>query len=101
LGAGIKRGPYKDEHRKAISESLKGRVASLETRKKIADSKKGVPNIHSRKKIIKVDSKSGEVLERYEMISDVKKDGFSTYAVQNCLSGISKTSGKFIWKYDS
>lgn len=96
---GKKRGKYSVEHRAAISEGQKGRKISDITRKKISNTKKGKPQIHLRKPIIQIEIKTGKIVNKFKKIVDVKKLGFNSYAVQNCLKGTTKTSGGYIWKY--
>lgn len=56
---------------------------------------------HSRNGILKIDVSTGKVIKRYEAVNDVCLDGFSRAAVSLALTGKHKTSGGFVWKYDS
>lgn len=96
---GKKRGKYSEKHRIAIGEGQKGKKISDVTKKKMSDIKKGKPQFHLRKPIIQIEVETGKIVNEFEKIVDVKKFGFNSNAVQNCLKGTTKTSGGYIWKY--
>lgn len=66
---------------------------------KISESKKG-KSIHNVKKPILQYDLEGNFIKEYESAKEAQRQtGISNSAINNTLKGISKHSGKFIWKY--
>jgi group I intron endonuclease len=107
-----------DEHRKKISESNKGRIFSDETKEKIrksmlgrnitwgdkiSESLKGRPNLKNKgngnKPILQFD-KENVLIKEWSSITEASNVlGISFNSISNNLTGYSKTSKGFIWKY--
>lgn len=57
-------------------------------------------NVETKSKPILQYNKDGELLFEYPSISEAsRQSGISITAIHNCLSGRSKTSGGYLWKY--
>lgn len=53
-----------------------------------------------RRKIVMIEKKTLKELKEFDSISEASEStGIARTAINNCLSGISKTSGGYIWKY--
>ena len=89
------------ETRKKIGDANRGRVMSEEQKLKLSEAHKGKrmgkdnPNA---KQVIQYD-KHGSFIKVWHCISDVSRElGISVHSIYNCVSGLSKTAGGFIWK---
>lgn len=96
---GIKKGPMSEDTKEKIRKALTGKPKSAQSKQKMSRSHKGRNNSYLSKPIQQVDIETGEVLREYSKIVDVSKQGFNRWSVQNNISGKSKTSGGFIWRY--
>lgn len=105
--------------RKKMSESRKGRSISLETREKIgtanryrkmtdeqkqklSNSKKGkyMGGDNPFAKSVKQMDKQGNILRIWNSISEASRElSISVTSISNCLKGLSKTAGGFVWLY--
>lgn len=93
--------------RKKISESCKGKVLSEEHIKHISEAKQGEKNPmfgkkgkdNPRSKIVVQYSLAGEFLKEWENAGIAAQELKISYSgIRNCVTGKTKTSGKFIWK---
>lgn len=53
------------------------------------------------KPILKISIETGKVLKRYPSKKDAAKDGFNSSCLSQCANGKIKTSGGFIWRWES
>jgi group I intron endonuclease len=94
---------HSDEHRKKLSESLKKYYATNDNDSKISSDAKA----NLSKKMTEINGKSvsqytsdGTFINTYPSIAyGAKQNGLQRKAVQACVSGRTKTSGGFVWKY--
>lgn len=93
--------PLSDETKKKISESLKGHETTEETRKKLGEAKKGKNN-HNSKPVLMF-TKEGEFVRRFDCVADANeylcKDG-NNHNIHNCARGDAKTAFGYIWIYE-
>lgn len=105
--------------RKKMSESKKGHPVSLETREKIGNANRGRAITEEQKqrisickkgkniggsnwfaKSVKQIDKQGNIIKIWNSISDASRElSISVSSISNCLKGLSKTAGGFIWLY--
>lgn len=117
-----------EQHRERISEANKGRKQTLETRQKMSDYRKKNPvnfwlgksrnesdklkmseshkgktgEKHPRSKRIAQINLKGEVLQTFVGISEAARQlNIKRKSISNCLCGLSKTAGGFIWRYEA
>ena len=89
-----------EEQKKKISEALKGRKLSEETKDKISKKKKGIPNIKLSKPVLQIDKNTNKVIAEFPSMAEVERQlGFSQGNISNCCLGKRKTYKGFIWKY--
>ena len=90
---------FSEEAKRKISEAKKGKKRkpfSEKTRKKMSEAGKG----KGVKKVHQVDKKTKEILKIHNsLIEAAKFVGGNPDAISNCLTGKSKSSGGFIWKF--
>lgn len=88
--------------RQRISEAMKNRIFSEETRHKMSIARKGKYNTKISKTVIQIDKESGEILNEYPSINEIYRQlGYSPSRISNCCRGIYKQYKGFIWKYAS
>ncbi len=105
--------------RERLSISKKGHIVTQETRKKIGNANRGrkmtdeqklkMSNAQKGKKLSSENPQSKAVIQfdkqinlikTWQCISDASKMlNISISAISNCLKGLSKTSGGYIWRY--
>lgn len=105
--------------RKKISESKKGHPTSLETREKIGNANRGRKMTEEQKlrlsisrkgkyiggsspsaKRVKQIDRQGNIIKLWDSISEASRDlSILASSISNCLKGLSKTAGGFIWLY--
>jgi hypothetical protein len=86
-------------HRENLSKSTKGKKLSLETKKKISNSQKGISKLGNAKSINQFD-KNGKFIRTFSSVVEASKHiGVHPSSISNVARGISKTSAGFIWKY--
>ena len=90
---------HSNETKDKISKALKNKPKSAEHRQAMSNYRTGRPHLHSRKPVEQLSKTTGEVLKKYPMLTAVKENGFNPRAVQGVLSGKTKTSGGYIWRY--
>jgi group I intron endonuclease len=88
---------YTNEWRKKISQGNVGRVVSGETREKMSRSRKGKPSTYPKKPINQYNL-NYEFIKEWSSITEAKQNT-NIKGIPNCLTGISKTAGGYIWKY--
>jgi hypothetical protein len=86
----------KNRNHSLISEKLKGRTLSNETKLKQSLAKKNKPS-NSSKKIIQFDIEYNFIKE-WDSITEAKKS-LGKGDIQSCVLGKQKTAGGFIWRY--
>jgi group I intron endonuclease len=101
---GFKRGTFSEEHRKKLSESLKGRPPSEKQLKQLlnlAENQKGRNNPNARR--VKQFDLKNNYIKTWDCISDAcKKLGVNTQNSGNismCCKGTKKTAYGYIWRY--
>ena len=99
LRKGVSKGPHSEKTKEKIRKSNTGQKRNKETREKMSKAQKGKPRVYLRKPVVQYDIETNKVLNVYEKIIDVEKNGFNRWAVQNVLKGRNKTSGGFGWRY--
>lgn len=52
------------------------------------------------KKVVRICSTTGTVLEIYNRVTDVKKEGFNPTGVSRCINGHTKTHKGYVWKQE-
>jgi len=96
------------EQRKKLSLAHKGKKLSEETKRKISEANKGVKHskehmeklFNSRRKPVSQFSVNGNVMNIFDSLSSAgKHTGIHPDAISNCLCGIQKTAGGYIWHY--
>ena len=95
---GKKKPPLTEEQRKRLSESLKGRVFSLEHCRHISESKKGKATMANNPKAKRVRCiETGKV---YGCMKEAMLDtGANSHNISSVCSGKLKTAGGFHWEY--
>lgn len=84
--------------RKRRSESLTGYKHSEETKKKMSESKKGIPS--KLKKTVYQYTLDGELVTIWPSATEVARElGFSQSDICNCCNGRQKTSRGYKWSY--
>lgn len=84
---------YNDEYKKRMSERLKGRKVSEDTKRKMREK-------HPRKRRIKQYDFNGTLIGEWESMLAVKRaTGISNSKICWCCKGYIKTAGGYIWRY--
>ena len=95
--------PLSEDHKKAISDSLKGVhrpdlkgiPRSEATKKAISDAMKGV----NAKKVMQL-TKSGELIKEWQSMSEASKQlKINCSNICSCCNGIRKYASGYVWKY--
>ncbi len=90
--------PMSDEQKAKLSAIHKGRVMSLESRKKMSESRTGAKN-HNAKKVIQYD-KQHNFVRVWDCIAEAARAvGINHHGIVDCCKGKQKTAGGFKWKY--
>ena len=88
---GVQMGPLSEEHKKAISDALKGVLLSEEHKKALSEA-------HS-KKILQL-TKSGEFIREWPSAKEAERElGISQSNICGCCNGKRKSAGGYVWKY--
>lgn len=90
-----------EETRRKISNANSGHIMSEEQKQLISESNKGkrMGKENQRAKEVRQYDKYGKFLKLWECISDASRElGISVSSICNCMKGLSKTSGGFIWR---
>lgn len=103
---------YSEKHRENISKSLIGKIVSENTKKKHKDRMLGIKHSTERKVKMSLSSKNknakpilqlnldNEFIQEWLSGKEIeRKLKISSTSICNCLKGITKTAGKFKWKY--
>lgn len=101
---------HSKEAKKKISEEAKGRIMSDEAKQKISEANTG--KIHSdetkkkmslvRQKPVLQFTKNNEFVKRYNSIIEaVKETGINDGNISQCCLGKLKTSGNYLWMYET
>ena len=110
---------FTDEHKRKIGEKSKGRIYSVETRKKMSNAQIGnekwklrTITDETKRKIseankgrIKTEewltkmTLNGELIKEWESTKSVKEDGFTQSNVWRCCHNKQKTYKGYIWKF--
>ena len=98
---GLNNYKYNGKIKITMSKKIKGRKLSLETRKKMSDSKYNKGNMFS-KKVIKMDM-NGNIIIIYDYMNQINRiEGFETKSIRECCEGTNKnrkTAYGYIWLY--
>ena len=88
---GVSRGPMRDAHKKAISDTLKGHSVSETTKKAIGEA--------NSRKIIQF-TKSGEFIKEWQSATEASRRlGIAQQNICSCCNGKLKSAGGYVWKY--
>ena len=107
---GVPRGPMSEDHKKALSETLKGVPKSEEHKKAISDAMKGVPLSEEHKKAIGEGhskkilqfTKSGEFIREWPSMRETSIQlKINCGNICSCCNGKYKSAGGYVWKYAS
>ena len=88
-------------HNAKLSAALKGKKRSEETKRKIAETKKGVNNNRKLSKpVFQLNKENGEIIAEFPSINEVKRRlGFCNSNISECCMGKRKTAYGFKWEY--
>lgn len=87
---------------KRVADSLKGRLFSEETRKKMSIAKKGKNNTNKSKPVIQIDKESGEILNEYPSINEIHRQlGYTLSHISNCCTGKIEEAYGYVWSFSS
>ena len=90
-----------EETRRKIGDANRGRIMSEKQRIRLSWAHKGKfvgKDNHNAKQVQQYDMQ-GNLIKIWDCISDVERElGISASSICNCLKGLSKTAGKYIWK---
>lgn len=93
--------PVSEETRRKIGNANRDHVMSEEQKQLLSKSHKGKQmgkENHNAKEVRQYD-KYGNFIKLWECISDASRElGISVNSICNCIKGLSKTSGGFIWR---
>jgi hypothetical protein len=93
--------PVSEETRRKIGNANRGHVMSEEQKHLISKTHKGKrigKENHNAKEVRQYD-KYGNFIKFWECISDASRElGISVSSICNCIKGLSKTAGNFIWR---
>lgn len=107
-----------DEIKSKMSFAKKGHQVSIETRQKIGDANRGhimsdeqkqrLSNLYKGKRMgienpnakqVRQYDKYGNFIKNWDCMSDISRElGISVSSIHNCIKGLSKTAGGFIWR---
>lgn len=90
-----------EETRRKISNANRGHIMSEEQKQLLSKSHKGkrMGKENQNAKAVKQYDKYGNFIKLWGCISDASRElGISVTSISNCIKGLSKTSGGFIWK---
>lgn len=90
------------ETREKIGAANRGRKMTEEQRLRLSVSKKGkyTGGNNPFAKSVKQLDKQGNVIKLWDSISEASRElEISVTSISNCLKGLSKTAGGFIWHY--
>ena len=105
---GVPRGPFSEDHKKALSEAHKGIPRSEATKKAMSKAHLGITLSEEHKKaIVKANSKkvlqltkSGEFIKEWPSVMEASRQlGISNVSICNCCNGKYKSAGGYVWKY--
>lgn len=87
--SGVLSGPLSEDHKKAISEALRGIPKSEEHRAKLS------------KKILQF-TKSGEFIREWPSLNEAELElGIAHTNISKCCNGKRKSAGGYIWQYST
>lgn len=75
-----------------------GKHHTEETKNKISNTKRNIPNIKSRKKVAQL-TLDGELIKIWDSMTDAENSGFSASGISQCCRGKKNTHKKFKWIY--
>lgn len=85
--SGVLSGPLSEDHKKAISEALRGIPKSEEHRAKLS------------KKILQF-TKSGEFIKEWQSMNEAERElGIAHTNISICCNGKRKSAGSYVWRY--
>ena len=85
---------------KGENNSHYGKHLSEETKRKMSERKKGIPNIKLSKPVLQIDKQTNEIIAEFPSVSEVKRMfNFNAGHIASCCRGIRKQAYGFIWKY--
>lgn len=88
------------ESRKGEKHWLYGKHHTEETRKKLSEAKKGIPNIKLSKPVLQIDKNTNEIIAEFLSISEAQRQlGYNQSGISNCCNGNRKTCCGFKWQY--
>ena len=105
---GVPRGPFSEDHKKALSEAHKGVPKSEATKKAMSEAHRGITLSEEHKKaIVKANSKkvlqfskSEEFIKEWPSLSEASRQlGIAQPNICNCCNGKYKSASGYVWKY--
>lgn len=88
------------ESRKGEKHWLYGKHHTEETRKKLSEAKKGIPNIKLSKPVLQIDKNTNEIIAEFLSISEAQRQlGYNQSGISNCCLGKRNTAYGFKWRY--
>jgi hypothetical protein len=93
--------PVSEETRRKIGNANRGHVMSEEQKQLLSKSHKGkrIGKDNQNAKEVRKYDKYGNFIKLWECISDASRElGIGVTSISNCIKGLSKTSGGFIWR---
>lgn len=94
---GVTIGPMSEEHKRAISDALKGVPLSEAHKKALSDAKKGIGG----QKIIQY-TKSGEFIKEWPSMREVERElGIARSQISAYCKGKRESAGGYIWAYSN
>ena len=104
---GQKKPPFTDKHKNNLSESHKGQTSGMknkkhteESKRKMSEIKKGIPNIKLSKPVFQIDKNTNNIIAEFSSLSEIERQlGLSFKNISCCCRGITKSAYGYIWKY--
>lgn len=102
--------PLTAAHKQALSEAHRGKLLSETHRRSLSRARKGMashPDVRAGHRawllcngfpVARVDPATGEVLEVFPIVADVKRSGYTPNSVRLVLQGKQRTHAGFAWK---
>ena len=99
-GGGMSGYTLSEEHKKKLSEALKGIKRLEETRKKLSENHKGKYNTKCSKSVLQIDKNTNQVIAEFPSMMEVERQlGYSKGNICQCCNGKRKSAYGYIWKY--
>ena len=91
--------PKSEEHKRKLSEALKGENTE-ESKRKIGEARKGIFNTKASKPVLQLDKTTGEVIREWPSAMEVYRQlGYAQASISKCCLGKRNQAHGFKWKY--